>query len=189
VTILRKHILLLTGNPGIGKTTVLLKVIEALREKGYSVGGMISREVRSCNTRVGFEILDLSSERRGWLAHVNQKTGPKVGKYRVNPEDLNGVGVEAILWAVKECEIIVIDEIGPMEFFSEKFREVVRKAFESDKLVIGVVHWKVRDKLVEDVKRRGDAEIITVALGNRDGLHQIVIRKAIDFLTSTKRNP
>ncbi|MGB9756561.1 MAG: nucleoside-triphosphatase, partial [Candidatus Bathyarchaeales archaeon] len=77
-----KRVLLLTGSPGIGKTTVLLKASTALKAKGYSVGGMISREVRLCGTRVGFEILDLKSGTRGWLAHVNQPTGPQVGKYR-----------------------------------------------------------------------------------------------------------
>ncbi|MGB9756831.1 MAG: nucleoside-triphosphatase, partial [Candidatus Bathyarchaeales archaeon] len=130
---MKKRVLLLTGSPGIGKTTVLLKVVEALKGKGYSVGGMISREVRSCGARVGFEILDLCSNRRGWLAHVNQKVGPQVGKYRVNLNDLDGVGAEAILKAVRECDVIAVDEIGPMELFSERFRVAVGKAFESGK--------------------------------------------------------
>jgi nucleoside-triphosphatase len=174
---LRKRILLLTGKPGVGKTTVLLKVVDALKARGFSVGGMISHEVRSCGTRVGFGILDLSGEKRGWLAHVNQKTGPQVGKYRVNLEDLNNVGVEAILKAVKECEVIAIDEVGPMELFSEKFKEAVKKAFESNKLIVGVVHWKARDKIIEDVKKRENVEIITVTYENRDSLHQALIEK------------
>ncbi|MGQ9624820.1 MAG: NTPase [Candidatus Bathycorpusculaceae bacterium] len=178
---MRKRILLLTGNPSVGKTTVLLKVIAALKAKGYSVGGMVSREVRSCNIRVGFEILDLNGERRGWLAHVNQKTGPQVGKYRVNLEDLNRIGVEAILNAIRECEVVAIDEVGPMELFSEKFREAVKRAFESDKLVVGVVHWKAKDRLIEDVKKREDAEIIAVTYENRDKLHQSIIEK-LDIL-------
>ena len=75
--------LLLTGKPGVGKTTVLMKAVSALKEKGYRVGGIISREVREDKTRVGFEILDLSSGRRGWLARVNKEHGPQVGKYSV----------------------------------------------------------------------------------------------------------
>jgi nucleoside-triphosphatase len=181
---LRKRILLLTGNPGVGKTTVLLKAVEALRAKGYSVGGMISREVRSCGTRVGFEILDLSGEKRGWLAHVNQKTGPQVGKYRVNLEDLDSVGVEAVLRAVRECEVVAIDEVGPMELFSDKFREAVKRAVESEKIVVGVVHWKARDKLIEDLKKREDAEVMVVTYENRDGLHQAIIEKAKESLVS-----
>ena len=180
---LRKRVLLLTGSPGVGKTTLLVKVIDVLKAKGYSVGGMISREVRSCGTRVGFEILDLTSGKRGWLAHVDQKTGPQVGKYRVNLKDLDSVGVEAILKATRESDVIAIDEIGPMELFSENFRRAVREAVESGKLVVGVVHSKARDRLVDAVKTRQDAEVFTVTLKNREKLHQQVIDEALRFLT------
>ncbi|MCS7114845.1 MAG: NTPase [Nitrososphaerota archaeon] len=174
---MRKRIFLLTGSPGVGKTTALLKVVEALRAKGRSVGGMISREVREGGTRVGFEILDLSTNRRGWLAHVNQKTGPQVGKYRVNLEDLNNVGVKAILKAAKDCEVVAIDEIGPMELFSEKFKQAVKDAIESGKLVIGVIHWKARDRLLDMIKAREDVEIFTVTYENRGELHKFVLEK------------
>jgi nucleoside-triphosphatase len=179
---LKKRVLLLTGVPGVGKTTVLLKTVEALKARGYSVGGMISREVRSCGVRVGFEILDLGSGRRGWLAHINQKIGPQVGKYRVNIEDLNSVGVEAILKAIEDHDVVAIDEIGPMELFSEKFREAVKKAIECGKLVVGVVHWKARDKLIEEVKKREDTEIITVTYENRNKLHQAITENFMEIL-------
>lgn len=172
----------LTGSPGIGKTTLLLKVAETLKTRGYSVGGMISREVRSCGTRVGFEILDLSSDKHGWLAHVNQPTGPTVGKYHVNLKDLDGVGVEAILNAIKSSNVIAIDEIGPMELLSEKFREAVKFAVNSQKLVIGVIHWKARDRLIEEIKSRKDAGIFTVTFENRGKLHNLLLGKALAFL-------
>lgn len=174
---MRKHVLLLTGSPGIGKTTILLKIVDALKAKGYSVGGMVSREVREGGTRVGFEILNLKTNQRGWLAHVNQKTGPQVGKYRVNLEDLNNVGVDAILKAVKDCDVVAIDEIGPMELFSEKFRQAVKEVVESGKLVIGVIHWRAKDKLIEMVKAREDAEIFTVTYENRDTLYKHILEK------------
>jgi nucleoside-triphosphatase len=177
---LKKRVLLLTGSPSVGKTTVLLRVVESLKAKGYSVGGMISREARLGEIRVGFEIWDLSSDARGWLAHVNQKSGPQVGKYRVNLDDLNGIGVKAIVKAVEDCDVIAVDEVGPMELFSEKFKEAVRRAVESGKVVVGVVHWKVRDRLIEEVKAREDAEIITVTHENRDKIHESVAGKAMD---------
>ncbi len=182
---MQKRMLLLTGSPGVGKTTLLLKVVEALRARGYSVGGMISREVRLGGTRMGFEILDLASDKRGWLAHVNQKTGPQVGKYRVNLADLESVGVHAVLKAIRECDVVAVDEIGPMELFSEKFRKAIQQAVESGKLVVGVIHWKARDKLIDEVKRRPDAEIFTVTFENRDKLHQTVVDKALRFLAET----
>ncbi|MEM3623588.1 MAG: NTPase [Candidatus Bathyarchaeia archaeon] len=183
---LEKRVLLLTGSPGIGKTTVLLKVVEVLKDKGYIVGGMISREVRSCGTRVGFEILDLGSDRRGWLAHVNQKVGPQVGRYRVNLEDLDAVGAEAILKAVEECDVIAVDEIGPMELFSEKFRLAVKMAVESPKPIIGVVHWKAKHKLIDEVKTRKDAEIYAVTYENRDKIYETIVKKAIEYFKLKK---
>ena len=174
--------LLITGSPGTGKTSVLLKTVDALKARGYSVGGVISREARVGWTRVGFEILDLGSNRRGWLAHVNRKIGPQVGKYGVNLEDLDVIGANAIVDAVENFDVVAIDEVGPMELLSEKFKEAVKRAVESRKLVIGVVHWKARDRLIEEVKSREDAEIMPVTYENRNKLHETIVEKAVEFL-------
>ncbi|MBX5328802.1 MAG: NTPase [Candidatus Bathyarchaeota archaeon] len=182
---LQKRVLLLTGSPGVGKSSVLLKIVEALKARGYRVGGMLSREVRSCGTRVGFEILDLSSGERGWLAHVNQPSGPRVGKYRVNLEDLDGVGVAAILRAVEGLDVVAVDEVGPMELFSERFREAVKRATESKKLVVGIIHWKARDKLINEIRSREDAEVHVVTFENRGNLHEVILEKAVKFLENT----
>jgi nucleoside-triphosphatase len=179
---LLKRVLLLTGNPGVGKTTVLMKTVDALKGSGYRVGGMISREVREGGTRVGFEILDLHGSKRGWLAHVNQKSGPQVGKYRVNIEDLNTIGAQAIVDAVENCEIIAIDEIGPMELFSEKFKEAAWKVLESRKLVVAIVHFKAKDVLISEARKREDTEIITVTYENREKLHEVMVEKALKIL-------
>jgi nucleoside-triphosphatase len=148
----------------------LLKVAEALKARGYEVGGMLSREIRSGGNRVGFEILDLDSGRRGWLAHIDQKTGPQVGKYRVNLEDLDSIGAEAILHAAEKSDVVAVDEIGPMELFSTKFKEAVKKAVYSGKPLIGIVHWKANDRLIDEVKKREDTEIIEVTAKNRNEL-------------------
>jgi nucleoside-triphosphatase len=180
--VMQKRVLLLTGNPGVGKTTVLLKAVNALKEKGFCVGGMLSREARENGVRVGFEILDLNSGRSGWLAHVNQKTGPHVGKYRVNLEDLDFIGAEAIEVAVEKCAVIAIDEVGPMELFSEKFKEATRKALESSKPVVAVVHWKAHDKLISEAKNRQDSETFTVTQENRNKLPEIITQKTLQAL-------
>jgi nucleoside-triphosphatase len=174
------RVLLLTGAPGVGKTTVLTKTVDALKAKGLSVGGMVSREVREGGVRVGFEILDLSSGKRGWLAQVNGQSGRQIGKYHVNLNDLDNIGVAAITQAFENCSAVAIDEIGPMELFSPKFKQAVVQAMESKKLVLAVVHGKAKDPLVTQVKRRVDAEIFNVTFANREKLPEQLIHRALD---------
>jgi nucleoside-triphosphatase len=160
----------------VGKTTVLMEAVSLLKENGCCVGGMISREVRKGGTRVGFQILDLTSDRHGWLARVNQEHGPQVGKYRVNMEDLNFIGAKAIADALVKCDVIVIDEIGPMELLSEKFKEATRKVLKSHKPVLAVVHWKAKDRLIDEAKNRKDKETFTVTYENRTKLPEAIAR-------------
>jgi nucleoside-triphosphatase len=176
------RVLILTGAPGVGKTTLLTKIVDALKAKGISVGGMISREVREGNVRVGFEILDLASCRHGWLAQVNGQNGPQVGKYRVNLDDLDAIGTSAITQALEKCSVIAIDEIGPMELHSEKFKQVIVQALGSKKLLLVVVHGKANDPLVTQVKRRVDAEIFNITFSNRGSLPEQLVQKALAAL-------
>jgi nucleoside-triphosphatase len=171
-----------TGSPGIGKTTVLMKVVEALNAKGYGVGGMISREVRPSGSRVGFEVTNLNSGSKGWLASVHQERGPQVGRYRVDIDSLNSIGVRAMLEACEKLDVIVVDEIGPMELFSEQFRIAVKKVVESEKLVVCAVHSGGRGEFLDSVKKREDCEIHVVTYGNRNHLHETIVRGALDFL-------
>ena len=66
---------------------------------------MVSREVREGENRVGFEIADLSTGGKGWLAQVSAESGPPIGRYRVNLEDLEEIRVTAVLYAMKNCII------------------------------------------------------------------------------------
>lgn len=181
-----KRVLFLTGSPGVGKTTVLLKIVEALKAQGYVVGGMISREFRTCGARVGFEVLNLKSGKRGWLAHVSQGNGPQVGRYRVNLDDLDSVGASAINDAVANAEVVVIDEVGPMELFSNRFISAVEKTIQSNKLVVGIIHWKARHKIADEIRRREDAKLFILTLENRESLADIVAQDAVKFLQGNK---
>jgi nucleoside-triphosphatase len=174
-----KRILLITGAPGSGKTTVLSKTVEALKGHGVSIGGMISREAKDGCDRLGFEVIDLSSGKHGWLAHVDQKTGPQVGKYRVNLADLEKIGVKAVTEATQKYDVIVIDEIGPMELFSAKFKQAVQAALESSKVVLAVVHAKAKDPLISEAKGLPGAELFTVTVENREGLPQMLASRVL----------
>lgn len=181
-------IVFITGQPGIGKTTVLLNAIETLKKRGYKVGGMISREIRERGVRIGFEIIDIYTEQRGWLAHVNQPKGPQVSKYRVNLDNLKTIGANSILNAIKKANIVAVDEIGPMELFSPAFKEAVVQALESNKPLLGTIHHKTRDALISTIKTREDTEILEVTHENRNTLHTLIINKILQSSSEKSRS-
>ena len=91
----------ITGLPGAGKTHALLKVIEMLEAEGVKVGGMVTEAIIEDNKRTGFYVVDWSSKERGVFAHVNIQSKFMVGKYGVDLQALEDVGVKALM---KACE-------------------------------------------------------------------------------------
>lgn len=178
-----RRLIFITGTPRTGKTTVLLKVAEELKTRGYKLGGMTSQEIREKGVRVGFEIRDYASGKKGWLAHVRQPKGPKIGKYRVNLNDLNSIGVMAILNALRDADIVLIDEIGPMELLSETFKDAIKKAINCSKPVLGTIHYRAQYPIVKQIKSRKDAYIIEVTQKTRAQLPALITDKIMNLLT------
>lgn len=162
-----KRVILITGPPRIGKTTALLSAASELKSAGYSLGGMVSEEVRERGHRVGFSIQDYASGRKGWLAHVRQPFGPTIGNYRINLEDLNSIGVAAILTAMKTADIVLVDEIGPMELLSKDFTEAVQTTINSCKPLLATIHYRVEHPFVRRIKSRSDTLMVKITRANR----------------------
>lgn len=174
-----KRVFLVTGSPRIGKTTVLIQVADELRIIGFRIGGMISREIRLEGVRVGFEICDCESGKTGWLAHINQPVGPRIGKYRVNLENLDLIGVRAIHNALAEADVVLIDEIGPMELLSTRFVEAVEEAVNGDNCILATIHYRANHPFVREVKSKKDAEMIVVSQENRDRIPRLILDKIL----------
>jgi nucleoside-triphosphatase len=155
----------ITGRPGVGKTTLIERVLEGA---AYSAGGMLTRETRVCGRRVGFAIVDVATGTEGVLAHVHQRVGPKVGRYTVNIESLEQTGIAAILDAVRTKELVVIDEIAPMELLCPAFAQAVEAALASDRALLISTHANSDHPLAHRVRR--ELTLFRVKLSNRDRL-------------------
>lgn len=148
---------LVTGPPGVGKSTAVSKVILRLKSRGVIVGGCSTSERKEGGVRVGFEVKDLTTGRSGELASVSSRFGPKVGRYRVNLADLAKVGAAGLEAAATSSELIVIDEVGPMELVSPEFRRAVRKCMDSQKPILAVVHERLEDDLLNELREKATA--------------------------------
>lgn len=124
--------LLLTGRPGVGKTTIIKHIVHRL---SHRVGGFYTEEILGPGGRKGFRVIALDGT-EATLAHVDVRSKSKVGRYGVDVPAFERVGVAALRQAIDRAEVIVFDEIGKMELFSSQFKSAVVKALDSGKPVI-----------------------------------------------------
>ncbi|RLF44249.1 MAG: AAA family ATPase [Thermoplasmata archaeon] len=154
---------LITGKPGCGKTTLIKQIIEELN---LNVGGFYTQEMRIGGRRVGFKIISVDGN-ESILAHVDIKSPYRVSKYGVNIESIEKIGVKSILKALEENDVIVIDEIGKMELFSPRFKEVVNKALNSEKMLLATI-LLAPNPFTDKIKRRQDVKLFYLTPENRE---------------------
>lgn len=127
---------LLTGRPRVGKSTVMKRVIEQVgRER---CGGFYTEEIRESGERRGFRLVTLDGK-SGLLAHEQIVSQFRIGRYGVDVTCMDALGVPAIADTVTRRQLLVIDELGPMEAYSAAFRQVVSDVLNSTIPFIGTI--------------------------------------------------
>lgn len=161
---------LLTGSPGSGKTTVIQRVRDRLEARDYRAGGIYCPDLRSDGDRVGFEIVDLATGDARVLAHVDRTEGPQVGTYRVNVAAVDAICSSAFPRAFEQADFLIVDEIAPMEVYSDEFVQQVRRALDSDFPLVAAIHYRSTEGFIGEVKEREDIELFDVTADTRDDL-------------------
>ena len=153
------------GLPKSGKSTVLERLISGIPNKK----GFLTKEITIGGIRKGFKIV-ASDGKEKVLASVDFNTQYKVSKYHV---DLKGF--EEILnefFSFSKNDILYIDEIGQMELFSEKFKELVLLYMNSDNFFIGTLSKVYQDSFTKSLIQRKDIEVIEITPENREAEYQ-----------------
>ncbi|GGP20270.1 NTPase [Thermocladium modestius] len=163
---------LLTGPPGAGKTTAVKRIVEILSSKGISVSGFYTEERRSGGKRVGFAIVDAAGRGERIMALIGEGS-PRVGRYRVD--------LDAISWGLESIagmsDVLVIDEVGPMEMLHPDFMNTVINAIKKRPFVL-----TVHERLVNEVMHICEGRLFRIAPHNRNDIPPLVVNYIMDIM-------
>lgn len=170
---------MLTGEKKVGKTTAVRNIIDSLGEDHFV--GFYATERRTGGLRSGFGITMLDG-REGVLATIDSDSDLRVGrvingrvKYGVELGFLEEVAIPATREALcdEPGKLLLIDEIGAMQLYSQSFREFVLEALASNHLILGTI-MSPSDPWADALKSRDDVETFLLTLQNRSSMTQML---------------
>jgi len=143
--------ILLTGRPGCGKTTLLVRLAERLAPR--RLAGFYTQEIREGGRRTGFG----------------------VRTFRVDVEGFESVAVPELERPLEEVDLFLVDEIGKMECFSRRFVEAMRRLLDASIPVVAAVAMK-GGGFIAEARARPDVALFEVTRENRDDLPRRICR-------------
>jgi nucleoside-triphosphatase len=158
----KRHVLLITGAPGIGKTTVVRRAADGLKQKGLR--GFYTEEIREDGERRGFRLVSFDGTTQ-IIAHVDFPKRHRVGKYGVDVAVLDDAA--RLLRPDSDARVYLVDEIGKMECLSERFIAAMRVLLSGRTPVIATIGAH-GGGFIAEVKRRPECELWEVTRVNRD---------------------
>jgi nucleoside-triphosphatase THEP1 len=157
-----RQLLLLTGPRGSGKSTWCSRLISQAREEDLNPGGLLSPAIFHDGKKIGIDLLDITSGNQRSLARrgVKGSQGIRLGDWCFDAATL--AWGNQILHTLKGHELILLDELGPLEF--EKGLGLVAglKLIDEKKFQLAVV--VIRQELLQTARIRWpNAEVVDVS--------------------------
>jgi nucleoside-triphosphatase THEP1 len=147
-------LLIVSGDFETGKTRFSQQLAQGLQEAGWDVAGIVSPAVFEDGVKTAIDALDLRSGERHRLAERNQAgsslDGPATSHWQFSQETLDWC--DGVLRSASPCDLLVIDELGPLEFDRGIGLQAGLEAIDEGRYLASVV--VVRSALLERVKAR-----------------------------------
>lgn len=155
-------LIIVTGERGAGKTTFCTRLIELARSAGKSIGGVLSPAVVVDGDKLGIDVIDLCTNERRRLADRFNATnrGPNTQRWSFHADSV--AWGNAVLRAATPCDVLIVDELGTLEFDRGEGWQAGLRAIDSGNYRLGVV--VIRPELLDvALLRWPHAHVIDIA--------------------------
>jgi nucleoside-triphosphatase len=178
--------ILVTGQPGCGKTTAVQRMVTVLQQRGFPCKGFYTEEVRQWGERVGFDVITVPGNQRGVLARKGGPSKwPRTGQYSVDVENFEALALPTLEIQADDDVVYVLDEIGRMELHSAKFQHQVNQLVAKGVRLVGAItapRYGHRVPFCDQVADIEGVDIYNLTRSNRDQ----VIGEILENVLTTK---
>ncbi|MEZ4598726.1 MAG: nucleoside-triphosphatase [Syntrophotaleaceae bacterium] len=143
-------LILISGPPHIGKSSLVAELVRQLRALGWRIAGILAEGHWQNDRRSAFTLIDLSDGKRTPLAVRTDPAGSGGFPYAFYPEGLAAGRLALSLSHCAGADILVVDEVGSLEIQGKGWADHLRPLLE-----LPVIHlWVVQSARVAGVCRR-----------------------------------
>jgi len=145
-------VVLLTGDIETGKTSLCLDIAHAAKKRGLEVAGIASPAVFEGDIKIAIDAKDLRTGNCRRLAVLQDdiKTGLETRRWSFNL-DVISWGNQILKEAIP-CDLLIVDELGPLEFNRHEGWVAGFSSIESRDYQVAVV--VIRPSLLKTAKQR-----------------------------------
>ncbi len=168
--------ILLTGGVGGGKTTVCRKILSRLEQNSVKCGGVLGDNFTQDGVKSGIDALNIKSKKTSPLARLKKNStvrGFDTQKYRISAD-----GIEFVAKALEdalECDVIFVDEVGPLEMKKQGVINALEKVMEYGANKVVVARRKYVSKILKMFPDKGFM-VFDVSKKNRDTLPEEITK-------------
>ncbi|PJN56473.1 Nucleoside-triphosphatase THEP1 [Paenibacillus sp. GM2FR] len=173
-----KTAFLLTGEPRMGKTTMIKELVHHLGPD--LCGGFYTEEITNSSDRIGFKCVSVSGESVE-IAHVDSPSSTRIGRYGMDVEAFEDFAVNILEDALSSKKIIVIDEMGFMQMLSASFQKIVQEIISDHRIVLGTIPVESHPE-IDKIKYQKEVSIISLNEFNRDTISKTLLKDILQAL-------
>ncbi len=174
------NIILLSGVVESGKTTLCLKLLDQFAKHGVDIKGVICPPVFDDGVKTGINLLNPATGEQQKLAVLRngQTQGVFTDRWLFVENTLEWGNL--ILKSATPCDVLFIDELGPLEFERGGGWQNGLKAIDSREYALAII--VIRPSLIKSACQRWpNAEVMTVTRQNQDVILEQIMKKNVFF--------